>query len=95
MNWTPYVATWALCAAIVIGLALYRRFLSGQEDDSIHISDAGAKIVSQQIAHAHRIDIVDKWGKSLTAVVVVAGLFMLAVYIYSFWQAGASVAVTQ
>ncbi len=95
MNWTPYLAIWSLSALIVIGLAVYRKMLSNQEDDTLHVTEGTARLVSEQVANAQRIEVIEKWGKILTAVVVVAGLVLVAIYIYGVWQTGAGVAVVK
>ena len=95
MNWTPFVAVWSLFAAIVAGLAFYRKMLAAHEDDSIHISEGGARLIPEQIATAHRIELIDKWGKSLTAVVVLAGLVMAAIYVYNTFQTGTGIAIVK
>jgi hypothetical protein len=95
MNWTPYVATWSFFAAIVLGLAIYRKMLSIREDDSLHVSDGGARLVTEQIANARRIDVVEKWGKSLTAVVGTTGLVLAAIYFYGVWQSAAGIAIVK
>jgi hypothetical protein len=95
MNWTPYLSIWSFFALIVIVLAIYRKMLSVREDDSLHVSEASANLVSQQMVVAQKIAVVEKWGKSLTAVVVATGLVMVAIYIYGVWQTGAGVAITQ
>jgi hypothetical protein len=92
---TPYVAIWSFFAAIVIGLAVYRKMLSVQEDDTLHISEGGARLIPEQIANAHKIEVVDKWGKILTAIVGIAGLILAAIYFYGVWQTGAGVAITK
>jgi len=95
MNWTPYLAIWSVFAAIVIGLAVYRKMLSANEDDTLHVSDGAARMVSQQAAIAQKIDVIDKWGKTLTVVVVATGLVLASIYFYGVWQTGAGVAVTK
>jgi len=95
MNWTPYLAIWSFFAAIVLALAVYRKMLSNAEDDSLHVSDGAAKLIPEQIANAQRIAVVEKWGKSLTAVVLLAGLVLAGIYFYGVWTTGASVAVVQ
>jgi hypothetical protein len=89
MNWTPYLAIWSLFAAVVLGLAAYRKMLSGREDDTLHVSAGAAHLVTDQIATAQRIEMIEKWGKSLTAVVVVSGLILAGIYFYGVWQMGA------
>lgn len=93
MNWTPYVAIWSVFAAIVLGLAAYRKMLSVREDDSLHVSEGGARLIPEQIENSRRIETVEKWGKSLTAVVVAAGLVLAAIYFYGVWTSGSGVAV--
>ena len=73
----------------------YRKMLAGREDDSIHVSDGASRLIPEQIATAQRIQVVEKWGKSLTAVVVVAGLVLAAVYFYGVWQTGAGNAIVK
>lgn len=93
MNWTPYLAIWSLFAAVVLGLAAYRKMLSGREDDTLHVSEGAARLVTDQIANAQRIEVIEKWGKSLTAVVVVTGLIMAGIYFYGVWEMGAGSAI--
>jgi hypothetical protein len=95
MNWTPYVAVWSFFAAIVLALAAYRKMLAGREDDSIHVSDGASRLIPEQVANAQRIEVVEKWGKSLTAVVVVAGLILAGIYFYGVWQTGSGNAIVQ
>jgi len=87
-NWTPYFAVWSFFALIVLVLALYRKLLAGREDDSIHLTLGTAGLIPQQIANSHRIDVVEKWGKSLTTLVVIAGLAMASIYLYGVWLTG-------
>jgi len=88
MNLTPYVAIWSVFAVIVLVLAAYRKMLSVREDDSLHVSEGGARLIPEQIANAQRIEVVEKWGKSLTAVVVVTGLVMASIYFYHVFTTG-------
>ena len=90
MNWTPYVATWSLFAAVVLGLAFYRKTLASREDDTLHVSDGASRLLPEQIATAQRIEAVDKWGKGLTAIVVLTGLVLAFFYLYNVWTTGAS-----
>ena len=94
MNWTPYIAIWSFFAAIVLALAAYRKMLSLREDDTLHVSEGASRLIPEQLANAHKIEVVEKWGKSLTAVVVLAALVMAGIYFYGVWQTGTGVAVT-
>jgi hypothetical protein len=89
-NWTPYLAVWSFFALIVIGLAVYRKMLSNREDDTLHVAEGTAGMISHQVADAQRIDVIEKWGKSLTAVVVISGLVLAGIYFYGVWQTGAT-----
>jgi hypothetical protein len=89
-NWTPYLAVWSFFALIVIGLAVYRKMLSNREDDSLHVAEGTAGMILVQVANAQRIEAVEKWGKSLTAVVVLAGLALAGIYFYGVWQTGST-----
>jgi hypothetical protein len=87
---TIYVAIWSFFALIVLGLAAYRKILSNQEDDSLHVSEGTAGLITQQVATAQKIEVVEKWGKISTAVVLAAGLILASVYFYGVWTTGAS-----
>ncbi len=85
-NLLPYAIAWAVLALIVIGLALYRRSISANEDDSIHLS-GGVAAVSEQVDTAKRLEMVDKWGKVLTVVLAVTGLVLGVLYGVQVWDA--------
>jgi len=86
--YVPFVVLWALLALAVIGLIIYRRIVSAGEDDMIHVSDAAGAVASQQVSVAQKLDQIDKWGKTLTVVVVVYGVVLAGVYVYQSWVAG-------
>ena len=88
MTFTPFVAVWSVLAVVVIGLAIYRKMISASEDDSIHVSEGGARVISEQAALSHRLDVIDKWGKLLTVIVVAIGLLLAGIYFYGVWQSG-------
>ncbi len=92
---TPYLTVWSFFALIVLGLAAYRKMLSVREDDSLHVSEGTKALVSEQVANAARIEVVEKWGKLLTLVVVVAGLALASVYFYGIFQAGTTTVAVQ
>jgi hypothetical protein len=82
---TPFVVLWVALAAVVIGLLVYRKFVSAGEDDLIHVGDEAGSMISHQVSLAHRLDQIDKWGKILTAATVVYGAILGAVYVYQSW----------
>ena len=87
MSFTPYVVTLMFLALVVLGLALYRKLITMGEDGFIHISETGSKMIPHQIALAHKLDVVERWGKSLTVVTLVAGLLLASIYLSQVWQA--------
>jgi len=86
--YVPFVALWAVLAVAVIGLIVYRRFVSASEDDMIHISDASGTVTSQQVTVAQKLDQIDKWGKMLTVVAVTYGVVLAGIYVYQSWVSG-------
>ncbi|MGA2040104.1 MAG: hypothetical protein ABSH42_12580 [Bryobacteraceae bacterium] len=85
-SYIPFVVLWVVLAAAVIGLIIYRRIIAASEDDMIHVADAGeASITAHQVAVGQKLDQIDKWGKILTAVVVVYGVVLAALYVYQTW----------
>ncbi len=94
-TWTPYLAVWSFFALIVLVLAVYRKMLSVREDDSLHVSEGTQGLITEQVANAQRIEVVEKWGKLMTAVLVGVGLVMASVYFYGIFQLGATTVAVQ
>jgi len=85
--YVPFVVLWAALALTVIGLIIYRRFVAAGEDDMIHVSsDAAGASASHQASVSQRLDLIDKWGKMLTMVVVAYGVALGGVYVYQSWM---------
>jgi len=82
INLIPYAVFWAVLALIVVFLILYRNAVTHREDDSIHLE---GNVTHDQIALAHKLELIDKWGKSLTVVAIVFGLALAAIYLYQVW----------
>ncbi|MGH7870010.1 MAG: hypothetical protein ACREP9_20830 [Candidatus Dormibacteraceae bacterium] len=91
INLMPYFVFWVVLAAIVIVMIVWRKAISSHEDDSLHVLDGGA--ASQQLNVTHKLDVIDKWGKILTAVTVVFGLVLGAIYLYQSWVAMSKIGV--
>jgi hypothetical protein len=79
------VSIWTVLALIVLGLAVYRKILANKEDDSMHLADAEIVLVSGQAVLAGKLEVIDKWGKLLTIVVVVYGLILAGLLLYQGW----------
>jgi hypothetical protein len=78
----PYAVSWGVLAIVVLTLILYRRSITSHEDDSIHLEGSGP---AEQVALAHRLNVVDSWGKALTVLTVVFGLVLAGIYMYQVW----------
>lgn len=76
---------WAALTLFVIALALVRKFTSMKEDDIVHLSGPEAAL-SQQVTVARKLDVIDHWGKLLTAADVAFGVVLLVISLYNTWQ---------
>jgi hypothetical protein len=85
INLMPFGASWIALTCAVLILALYRRRVSGQEDDVLHVSDGEPGRINKQAATAHRLEVLDRWGKLLTVIGAVYGLLLGAAYFYQYW----------
>ncbi|MGD0364086.1 MAG: hypothetical protein ABSC93_24685 [Bryobacteraceae bacterium] len=82
VNLLPYAVFWGVLAIVVVFLIIYRKSVSSHEDDSIHLEGG---MPTEQVALAHRLALIDRWGKSLTVVVALYGVALLALYFYQVW----------
>jgi hypothetical protein len=80
-----HAVIWVVFAATVGSLALYRKFISRAEVDVLHLRDSESRMVSQQVAFAHRLDAIDQWGKILTIAVVVYGVLITIGFGITAW----------
>ena len=83
INFIPFLALWVVLAVGVIVMIAWRKVVARQEDETLHVMDVGA--VSHQVDIAHKLDVIDKWGKIVTAITVVYGLVLGALYLYQSW----------
>jgi hypothetical protein len=88
MNMIPYIVMWCLLALAVLGLALFRKVTSLREDGLIHIGPGEEGLIPKQVALFHKLEVVDRWGKTLTVIVVVSGLCLAALYLYRALSVG-------
>jgi len=86
MNMVPYIVGWAVLGIFVLALAIYRSAVAGHEDDSLHVMAGEAPIIAQQQRLGKKIEHIEAWGKSLTALLVLYGLVLAAIYLYHAWQ---------
>jgi hypothetical protein len=81
LNLIPYLAIWSVFALAVIVLLIMRKMVSSKEDDQLHVLDGAP--TTQQVTVAHKLDVIDKWGKILTVITVLFGLAIGAIYVVS------------
>jgi hypothetical protein len=86
INLTPFTIAWAMLGVVVAALALMRRSVSGQEDDTLHLGGAGAALTTQQTMIAKKLEMIDKWGKILTIALAVTGLILAILYGMQVWD---------
>ena len=82
INLLPYAIFWGVLAIAVVALILYRRSVASREDDSIHLEGT---VPGDQVTLLHKLDMIDRWGKMLTVIVVVIGLVLAGIYLYQLW----------
>jgi hypothetical protein len=79
----PLLVLWGVCAIGVIVLFVWRKAVGRNEDDTLHVLHGDA--LPQQAAVAHKLDVIEKWGKTLTIVTVAYGLLLAALFMYETW----------
>ena len=91
MNMTPYVVTWLILGLATLGLALYRKFISANEEDLIHLGPGEERYIPEQTALAHKLEVIDRWGKILTIATLVFGIAIGIGYMVQAWHDPSSV----
>ena len=82
-NVIPYIAIWSVLALAVLVLFVMRKSVASKEDDSLHVLDGAPAATTTQVTVAHKLDVIDKWGKILTVITVLFGLTIGALYVFS------------
>jgi len=80
-NLIPYLAIWSVFVLAVLVLFVMRKMVASKEDDQLHVLDGAP--TTQQVSVAHKLDVIDKWGKILTVITVLFGLTIGALYVVS------------
>jgi hypothetical protein len=95
MNLFPLIVSWAVLAVIVLALAVYRKLIAAKEDDMLHVRDSEVQLVASQASIANKLEVIDRWGKILTAGALLYGLALAALYVYMDWQESSSRLIRQ
>lgn len=85
----PFIGLEVVLALTVIAMIAWRKTVARGEDDTLHVLQGDA--LPQQTAVAHKLDTIDKWGKTVTVVAVIFGLILAAAYVYQVWVAGTQI----
>jgi len=85
LNLFPFAVLWAVMAIGVIALIVIRKRIASGEDDTLHVMEGDAAMIPHQKEIAHKLEVVDRWGKSLTVLTVVFGLIVGALWVYQGW----------
>jgi hypothetical protein len=72
-----------LISVLVLGAM---RKLAGRQEEEILMHVGDPSVVQNKASIIHRVDAIEKWGKTLTAITVVYGLVLLAWYLYQGWE---------
>ena len=73
---------WIALTVTVMGLIAYRYFVALQEDDTVHLADSEAPLITQQNVMAAKLGRLDKLSRQLTLVVVAFGFVLGTVFVY-------------
>jgi len=82
LNLFPFAVLWALMAIAVLALIVIRKRIALGEDDTLHVMEGDAGMIPHQQEIAHKLAVVDRWGKSLTIVTLVYGLIVGGLWVY-------------
>jgi hypothetical protein len=85
LNLYPFAVLWAILALAVLTLLLIRKKIAAGEDDTLHVMDGDAGMVPRQKKIAHELELIDRWGKSLTVIAIVFGLIVGGLFVYQGW----------
>lgn len=74
------IILWGVMAASVLVLIVWRKSVARNEDDQLHVLNTA--VVANQAEVAHKLEVIDKWGKIVTAVTVAFGALIAGLFIY-------------
>lgn len=83
LDFRVLLGLWALLAVSVIVLVVWRKTVAREEDDQVHMLHTEA--VPHQVLVAHKLEVIDKWGKVVTALTIAYGVIIAALFIYQTW----------
>jgi len=90
LNLFPFEILWAVMALVVIALIVIRKRVASGEDDTLHVMEGDAGLIPHQQEIAHKLEVIDRWGKSLTVVTAIVGLIVGGLWVYQSWVAASN-----
>lgn len=82
---TPFFAIWAVMAAAVLIIAVWRQLVDLHEDDSIHLGDQETAVVKEQATMAKKQEAIGKVSRVLTVATLIYGMALGGYYLYEQW----------
>lgn len=82
---TPFLAIWAVMAAAVLVLAVWRQLADLHEDDSIHLGDQETAVVKEQAVMARKQESMGRLSRVLTVATLIYGMALGGYYLYEQW----------
>lgn len=85
INLTPWIILWAMATTGVLVLFVWRVMVAKDETPGIHVAvtDQQMPEVDKEVKLAHKLDVIDRWGKVLTVVSAVLVLVMGGAWFYN------------
>jgi hypothetical protein len=77
------IILWGVLAASVLVLLVWRKTVARNEDDQLHVLNTA--VVANQAELAHKLEVIDKWGKIVTAVTFAFGALIAGLFLYQTW----------
>jgi len=92
MNISLHLTMCGVLIAVIIAVALYRKWLEDHGDHYIHLHNDSldSRVINSQTTTAKRIETLDKITKYLTIAVIAYGLIIAGLATYSAWNASNS-----
>jgi hypothetical protein len=92
MNVTLHLAICGVLVCLLVVSFLYRKFIDDHDDHNIHLANTASDVrtITTQVAHAKRIEMLDRLNKYLSVVVI---LYLIAIGLmaaYTGWFASQS-----
>lgn len=77
---------WWLIAAVLLCLLLYRKYVEQYEDDFLHLSAGDVQQVRKQARTSQQLNVLDRWVRILSVVVIAYGICLAAFYLMGAWE---------